>query len=567
MDTGTIDQAVADLQDAKRRWATLPIPDKIRHLDAIKERTVAVAQQWVEALVEAKGLSMDDPLAGEEWLAGPFNVLWHLKDLRATLVRLAAGKPVLAGYPARVLPSGQVSVDVFPSGLHESLLFAGTKAHVWMQSGVTLDDLEASTATFYRQEAPEAHVTVVLGAGNVASIALLDVIHSLFVTGDVTILKMNPVNAYTGPCVERMLGDLISDGFVRLVYGGADVGAYLTTHEGVEKIHVTGSTATYNAIVYGPGAHGEELRKVDRPVNDKPISAELGGVSPFIVVPGKWSARDIRYQAEHLVSQKLNNSGFNCIAAQVLVLPKAWKQKERFLDAVRDAMARFPGRDAYYPGSPNRFADAVARSEHGERFGTDRPCYLVTDLDASDGNEFWFTHEIFGPVLAVTTLPGADVPRYLHHAVEFANSRLSGTLGANIVIDPRTERANKDALGRAVAGLKYGSIAINSWTGVAYSLGRCTWGAFPGHPRNDIQSGTGVVHNALMFSKADKSVVRAPFAPAPRSFAKGVFQISPKIAYSVTNKHAHIIGERLVGYCATPSMRRIAAIAVSAFRG
>lgn len=567
MDTGAIDQAVADLQKSKRRWATLPILDKIRHLDAIKERTVSVARQWVEASIQAKGLSMDDPLAGEEWLAGPFNVLWHLKDLRATLVRLAAGEPVLAGYPARMLPSGQVAVNVFPSGLHESLLFAGTRADVWMQPGVTLDELEASTATFYRQEAPEAHVTVVLGAGNVASIALLDVINSLFVKGDVTILKMNPVNAYTGPWVERLLGELISDGFVRMVYGGADVGAYLTTHQGVDRIHVTGSTATHNSIVYGLGAHGEELRKADRPVNDKPITAELGGVSPFIVVPGRWSTRDIRYQAEHLVSQKLNNSGFNCIAAQVLVLPKAWKQKEVFLEAVRDVMAQFPGRDAYYPGSPTRFADAVARSEHGERFGTDHPRYLVTDLDASDSDEFWFTNEIFGPVLAVTTLPGADVPRYLHHAVEFANSRLSGTLGATIVIDPRTERANRDAFGRAIAGLKYGSIAINSWTGVAYSLGRCTWGAFPGHPRNDIQSGNGVVHNALMFSRAEKSVVRAPFAPAPRSFAKRVFQLSPKLGYSITNKRAHVIGERLVAYCAKPSMRRIAAIAVSAFRG
>lgn len=567
MDTTHMDQAITDLQVSKDRWAVLPLVDKIRYLDAIKDTTVAVARQWVEASTKAKGLAMDRPLAGEEWLAGPFIVLWYLKDLRTSLVRLSTGTPLLHGFESRKLPSGQIALDVFPSNLDEALLFSGTKAEVWMQPGITLETLEETTAAFYRQSDPKSHVTVTLGAGNVSSIAVLDVVSALFVEGNVTVLKMNPVNDYLGPYFEAILGDLIRDGFVRVVYGGADVGAHLTTHEGVEAVHITGSASTYNTIVFGPGAEGEENRQADQPINERPISAELGGVSPFIVVPGKWSKKDIRYQAEHLVSQKLNNSGFNCIAAQVLVLPEIWGQKEAFLDEVRAVMSEFIGRDVYYPGPADRFALAVDESAHGERFGEQDPRYLVTGLDAADSDERWFTNEIFGPVLAVTTLPGDDAESFLANAVEFANTRLYGTLGANIIIDPKTEKAHKDALDQAIADLRYGSIAINTWTGISYSLGRCTWGAFPGHTRDDIQSGTGVVHNALMFTKAQKSVVRGPFAPAPRSFGKGAFHVAPKIVYSITNKQAHIIGEKLVVYCAEPSKAKIASIAVSALRG
>ncbi|MFN8159102.1 MAG: aldehyde dehydrogenase family protein [Candidatus Nanopelagicales bacterium] len=49
---------------------------------------------------------------------------------------------------------------------------------------------------------------------------------------------------------------------------------------------------------------------------------ELGGISPLIVVPGDWSDADIQYQAEHIATSSSNNSGHNCIATQVLVLPE-----------------------------------------------------------------------------------------------------------------------------------------------------------------------------------------------------------------------------------------------------
>ena len=85
-------------------------------------------------------------------------------------------------------------------------------------------------------------------------------------------------------------------------------------------------------------------------------------------------------------------------------------------------------------------------------------------------------------------------------------------------------------LDQAIADLRYGTIAVNAWTGVGYLTARATWGAFPGHSTTDIQSGRGVVHNALLFERPQKSVVRGPFRPAPRSLAHGELALSPRAA-------------------------------------
>jgi len=87
---------------------------------------------------------------------------------------------------------------------------------------------------------------------------------------------------------------------------------------------------------------------------------------------------------------------------------------------------------------------------------------------------------------------------------------------------------------RAAADLRYGTVALNCWAGFGFALGVTTWGAFPGHTSDDLQSGTGVVHNTLMFARPEKTVLRAPFRvrPAPAWFATrtGYAELSRKVA-------------------------------------
>ena len=99
---------------------------------------------------------------------------------------------------------------------------------------------------------------------------------------------------------------------------------------------------------------------------DKEITSELGGVSPTIVIPGEWSKADLRFQAEHVATQRLHNGGYNCIAGQVVIMSSDWPQKDEFLAELRSAMSRAPGRPAYYPGSDQRVAAAKAAYPQAE---------------------------------------------------------------------------------------------------------------------------------------------------------------------------------------------------------
>ncbi len=42
-------------------------------------------------------------------------------------------------------------------------------------------------------------------------------------------------------------------GYLAFVYGGGEEGKHLCNHPAVHSIHLTGSEATYDAIVWGPG--------------------------------------------------------------------------------------------------------------------------------------------------------------------------------------------------------------------------------------------------------------------------------------------------------------------------
>src|SRR4029079_19159198 len=133
------------------------------------------------------------------------------------------------------------------------------------------------------------------------SIAPMDALYKLFAESEVVVLKVNPVNAHVGPLLEEAFRALVDDWFFAVVYGGAEVGAHLANHPKIDTLHVTGSDRTYDAIVWGPDPEEQKRRKAaGTPINTRPFSAELGCVTPCLVVPGEWSDADLEYQARHV---------------------------------------------------------------------------------------------------------------------------------------------------------------------------------------------------------------------------------------------------------------------------
>ena len=111
-----------------------------------------------------------------------------------------------------------------------------------------------------------------------------------------------------------------------------------------------------------------------------------------------------------------------------------------------------------------------------------------------------------------------------------------------VLIHPKSARAHRDSFERALAGLRYGGIGVNTFAGVVYGLVSTTWGAYPGHPLDEIESGRGVVHNTSMFDHPQKSIVRAPF------------RISPTPAWFTDHRTCHLLGRALTRFEANPSL-------------
>jgi hypothetical protein len=549
-----IEHDLEALHEGAKRWVALRVAAKADLLESVRASVYAQASRWVDAAARAKGISQT-PLAGEEWLAGPWALIYAINRYIATLRAIARdGTPHIAPSRVHERANGQLVVDVFPNSIYDRLLFTGIHGEVWMEPGVTRDDLQTTTAGWYRQSSPKPRVALVLGAGNVAAIAPLDVLYKLVADGAVCILKMNPVNDYLGPIFEEALKPLVDGGFLRFAYGGPDVGKFLCTHPLIDEIHITGSDRTHDAIVFGDGPDAGDRKRANDPVLTKPITSELGNVSPTIVVPGAWSDADFRFQAEQIVTQKLNNDGFNCIASQVLILPKDWDGAPKLLAQIEAVMRDAADRPAYYPGAADRL-ERLSGARAAERFGRNGDGYTprtIMHVDADSGDAA-LAGEAFCSLLVVTTLPG-ETTTYLRDAVTYANERLWGTLGANLVVHPSTMRAYAGDVDAAIAGLRYGCVAVNAWTALGFLLAETTWGAYPGHTLNDIRSGVGVVHNSGLFDRAQKSVVSAPFRQA----------IKPP--WFVTNRMMDAIGEALVEYEMHPSPLRAGRVAMLAIR-
>jgi hypothetical protein len=344
------------------------------------------------------------------------------------------------------------------------MLYPATRAEVWLPPGRSAAEVTGQQAWAYREPRPDPVVELVLGAGNVSPIAPRDLLYGLFVENRVVVLKCNPVNDYLAPHWQRAFRALVEAGLLRIVTGDAAAGAYLVSHPDVGHIHMTGPDKTFEAVVFGPGpddaarkARGERRVKV-------PVTTEGGNVSPVIIVPGRWSSADLRYQAAHVATMLANNAGFNCNAARVLITAAAWPQRQASLDALEHALASLPPRRPYYPGAAELHAAFLQRHPDARRLG--------------DGGE--------------------------------------GTLCATLIVKPHRHAQTAAAINRAVRHLRDGSVAINLWAASAYALNVCSWGAYPRRTDNDIQSGRGTVANTFMLRDPEQSVLRAPFRHRPR---------------------------------------------------
>lgn len=553
-----IDEALARVRDAAPRWARAPLRERIALARELLAGSIRTADRLVAASCAAKGIAVDSPAAGEEWTAGPYVTVRALRQIVRSLEGLAREGDTPIG-PVRETDDGRVAVRVFPATRLDALLFMGVRAEVRLEEGAGRDAL-AERARFHKAPDHDGKVCLVLGAGNVNSIPPFDVITKLFNEGKACVLKTNPVNAYVGPILEEAFAAAIAKGVLAIVYGGAEEGAYLAHHPAIDEVHITGSDRTHDAIVWGPPGPERAARMArGEPLLGKEITSELGNVSPVIVVPGPWDARTLAFQAESVAGMVTNNASFNCIAAKMLVTPRGWRDRSRFLVAVEAALARSPARRAWYPGAFDRYRALVDGREGVRKVGAGEgalPWTLVPALDPASDDPAFRT-EPFCAILSETSVASEDPVQFLDEAVGFANDRLWGTLAAHLVVHPRSLRDPSigAALERAIARLRYGTVAVNTWAGYPFAFGTTPWGAYPGATLRDIQSGRGFVHNTLMLERIEKTVVRHPALTFP------------KPPFFPSHRTAQRVGRALVRLEASGSPLALPSVVGAAVRG
>lgn len=522
-----MDEALAALTAHKDAWAAMEVPELVRLLDRVMRDMPAVEERWLAASIEAKGNRPETFAAAVDWYS--ITVVYrYIRFVRKALQDIVRyGRPRVPG-KVSTRANGQVVAQVVPYDWKEAAALPGMRAEVWMDPSVSLEDGGLPQASAYRGEGREGRVCVVLGAGNLGALVSGDFMHKMFVERQVVALKMNPVNEYLGPLYEEGFRALIDAGFLRVLYGGTEEGAYLTRHPMVDELHMTGSTRTFETIVFGPGEEGQERKRSRQPLVSKPFSAELSNISPVIVVPGPWSAKDVKNISARLGSWLVPNGGFNCLTPRLIIQHREWDHRKslnegiaRFLDGIETVTA-------YYPGAAEQHQRFVEAHPEALRLGSPKPGHLpwtfIPDVDASHTDDLCFTQEPFASLYAETSLAAEDVVAFVRKAVDFANDQVWGTLVASIVVHPKSMKdpAVAAAVNQAIEDLRYGSIVINNWGALAHYMTATPWGAYPGSDLDDVQSGIGFVNNPFMFDRVQKSVVYTDFAPIADPFLANV---------------------------------------------
>lgn len=562
-----INMMVAQLHQAAQEFATMPIDQRIALAEGMQRDYMRVAERSVQAGCKAKGITLGTAEA-EEWATGPWGAVRQLRLIIESLHAIRDTGNTHIGKVSRTA-DGNLAVNVFPNNTIDGMLFKDVTVDVYMQSHVTEKSLEASRASFYKQSRNENNhknhggkVVLILGAGNIAAIGVMDVLTKMFNEGKVCLLKMNPVNAYLGPFIEEAFKTAIDKHYLAVAYGGAEVGRHLVYHPDIDEIHLTGSDKTYDQIVWGsPGPEQLERRENKEPLLKKTITSELGNISPIIIVPGPYTEKEIKFQADAIAAAFTMNASFLCNAAKMMVMPNGWAGCSQFMRAIKQQCALIRPRQAYYPGAEDRWHALIQGRKSVIRIGEPQsgtlPWTFISQIDPDDKNEILFREEPFCSVLSEVQVGSQNAVDFLEKATEFCNNKLWGSLNATLIIHPKTlkDPAVKAAFERAICKLKYGTVAVNTFPGLSFVFASPPWGAYPGATQDNIQSGNGFVHNTAMLEGIEKAVIRAPLTAFP------------KPAFFPSHRTAQTVIRRLVEMEEKASWSKVPGIVWAALQG
>jgi betaine-aldehyde dehydrogenase len=245
--------------------------------------------------------------------------------------------------------------------------------------------------------------------------------------------------------------DILPPGVVNVITGAAATGSALTEHPDVDLVAFTGSTAVGRKIAAAAGA---QLKKVN---------LELGSIDPFIV----FKDADLDVAVPGVAWARLLNSGQVCTSSKRIYVERPLAAE--FTERMHEFVAFLEVGDPMKPDTDlgplisleasRRVEDQVARALKdgatlklgGRAFrpsGLPGHFFQPTILTDVRHGSVATREEIFGPVLAITTVADAD------EAIRLANDSEYG-LGASIYTKDLATAM------RAMESIKAGTFWIN----------------------------------------------------------------------------------------------------------
>ena len=497
-----IDRNINTLRVKSKEFSQI---DNIK-LASMFEETIShikeVSHYWATVSSQNKGIIETDA-EGEEWLGGPFASVFGLQYYIDFL------KGNNKNLNKELYDSNLNSYKVFPNNILEKIFFPFISAEVKFNKNLSFNEIEKYRG-FSMRYSHDPSVTLVLGAGNVSCIPLLDAIYHIVTKKSVVYIKLNPVNDYLLPVYEKIFSNFIALGYMVITKGTLKESQYMVEHKGIDHIHLTGSDITYENIVYGRKLNEDDKSKNNlQKRNKKSFSSELGNVTPIVIHPGKWTNSELKFQARKIVTAKLNNGGFNCISAQVVVLPDNWNKTEKLIKYVKQYMKNVDDRLSYYPNSL-KVLNNLEKDKNYERLNEDSCAtpHLSREIKAYSKYE---TSEVWGTSIYFKKIEYTNENKYVDDAINYCNNTLWGNLGVTILFKKYKSKKNKRHLEKYINEMKYGTVAINEWSALGFIIPTLPWGGYPGNKDNDIQSGQDFVHNSLFFESPLNGIVYSKF--------------------------------------------------------
>ena len=173
-----LDRSLALLSEKAPAFVKLGASERAALLRACMPHLRRVARAWVEAACKAKGHDINSPAASEEWLGGPMVTMRALRLFIGALEEIhRLGKPQLPGGAFRTGWDGRTEVQVFPYESIDKAMFGGFSCNLRIQRGLTELTVRERQASHYSNKNAHPGISLILGAGNVASIPPTEALH------------------------------------------------------------------------------------------------------------------------------------------------------------------------------------------------------------------------------------------------------------------------------------------------------------------------------------------------------------------------------------------------------